>query len=142
VDTMQPMAELKQIRLGGEIQSNLHIQGNLDQLTRLFLNLVDNALKYTPEGGRVTVRVAKSDHKGRVYIIDSGPGIAPEHLPHLFERFYRAETDRASSSGGAGLGLAIASEIARQNAGSLDIDSHPGKGTTMTVEIPLAEARK
>jgi signal transduction histidine kinase len=144
VDSMGPVAELKQIKLECDIPVSVQAQGNLDQLTRLFLNLVDNALKYTPEGGKVTVRLYKVEKtkKVAVEVCDSGPGIAAEHLPHLFERFYRAQSDRASSSGGAGLGLAIANEIARQHGGTLEVESAVGQGTTMRVELPLAEARK
>ncbi len=142
LETMEPVAELKQIELSGSIPAGLHLQGNLDQLTRLFLNLLDNAIKYTPEGGKVKIGVERLDKRVAVSVSDNGPGIAPEHLPHLFERFYRAEADRASQSGGAGLGLAIASEIARQHNGTLEVMSQPGKGTTLKVQLPLAEVMK
>jgi heavy metal sensor kinase len=139
VDSMQPVAELKEIELSGKFPANLEIQGNLDQLTRLFLNLVDNAIKYTPAGGRVTLGVNKMSETKRVEVTvtDTGHGIAAHHLPHLFERFYRVDADRASESGGAGLGLAIASEIARQHGGALDVESTPGQGTTMRVTLPM-----
>jgi heavy metal sensor kinase len=146
VDSMQPMAELKQIELEGKIPTDLEIAGNLDQLTRLFLNLLDNALKYTPEGGKVTVQATTEGpadaKKARVSIIDTGPGIAAEHLPKLFNRFYRVEADRASTSGGAGLGLAIAQEIAIQHSGSMEVESQLGQGTTMLVKLPLLKSKK
>lgn len=144
VESMEGVAELKQITLDGQIVPDLEVQGNLDQLTRLFINLLDNALKYTPAGGRVVVRVEKDDRdkKACVAVTDTGPGIAAEHLPHLFERFYRAEADRASSSGGAGLGLAIAYEIARQHDSILEVESYPGQGTTFRVQLPIQEAAK
>lgn len=142
VDSMESVAELKNIKLSGQLADDIAIQGNLDQLTRLFLNLLDNAIKYTPEGGQVTVRTEKIEKTKKVHvsISDSGAGIAPEHLPHLFKRFYRAESGRESTSGGAGLGLAIANEIARQHGGALHIESRVGQGTTMCVELPLASA--
>ena len=141
IDSMQGVAELKQIELRSDIPPDLHVQGNLDQLTRLFLNLVDNALKYTPEDGQVVVRLEKNDKNKMVCVsvADNGQGIAAEHIPHLFERFYRAQSDRASTSGGAGLGLAIAYEIARQHKGTLEVESQLGKGTTFRVRLPLPQ---
>lgn len=141
VDSMQGVAELKEIELRSDIPPDLHVQGNLDQLTRLFLNLVDNALKYTGENGQVVVRLEKNDKTKMicVSVADTGQGIAPEHIPHLFERFYRAQSDRASTSGGAGLGLAIAYEIARQHNGTLEVESQLGKGTVFRVRLPLPQ---
>jgi heavy metal sensor kinase len=142
-ESMEPVAELREISLHSNIPEAIHIQGNLDQLTRLFINLVDNALKYTPKGGQVWLQMEKlgpdRDKKVLVAVKDNGPGIAPEHLPHLFERFYRAESDRASTTGGTGLGLAIAYEIARQHGGSLEIESELGQGTTIKAKFPLVE---
>lgn len=140
-DSLEPVAELKQITLVGAIPEGLEVSGNLDQLTRLFLNLVDNAIKYTPEGGSVTLSAEKceKERKIRVAVADTGPGIDPAHLPHLFKRFYRVESDRASATGGAGLGLAIANEIARQHHGFLRVESEVGKGTEMSVDLPLPE---
>ncbi len=137
VDSMQAVAELRQIELSLVTPPDLHLQGNLDQLTRLFLNLLDNALKYTPPRGRVKVRVERTGDQATVAVSDNGPGIAAKHLPHLFKRFYRAESDRASTSGGAGLGLAIAYEITRQHGGRLEVESQPGQGTTFKVQLPL-----
>lgn len=139
VDSLQASAELKQIELTTDISDELYLPGNLDQLTRLFLNLVDNALKYTPEGGRIIIRAKKLEKTGQVYISvsDNGPGIAREHLPRLFQRFYRAQSDRASTTGGAGLGLAIAHEIARQQDGTLEVESQEGKGSTFKVLLPF-----
>lgn len=138
LNSMQPVAELKQIELRGEFAPDILVRGNLDQLTRLFLNLLGNALKYTQEGGHVTFKLEKRDKMAIVTVSDDGPGIAAEHLPHLFERFYRVESDRASATGGTGLGLAIAHEIARQHNGVLEIESEPGRGTKARVCLPLA----
>lgn len=142
VESMLPLADLKEISLIGNITPDLHVLGNLDQLTRLFFNLLDNALKYTPEKGQVVVQVRKLAQSDQVEVAihDSGPGIAAEHLPHLFKRFYRVASDRAASSGGAGLGLAIASEIARQHNAKLEIESRPGYGTTFKVLFSLQPA--
>ncbi len=141
LDSMQPVAELKQIELRGEFAPDILVQGNLDQLTRLFLNLLGNALKYTQEGGHVTFKLEKRDKMAVVTVSDDGPGIAAEHLPHLFERFYRVESDRASATGGTGLGLAIAHEIARQHGGVLEIESEPGRGTLARVRLALIANR-
>jgi len=142
VESMQPVAELKQLELSGQILPDISIQGNLDQLTRLFLNLLDNAIKYTPEGGRVSVNLIKDNNNANITFSDNGRGIALEHLSHLFERFYRADSDRASNSGGAGLGLAIAYEIARQHGGTLEAESQLGQGTSFKVSLPFPDSPK
>ncbi len=136
VESMQQLAETREITLVGAIAPGLCVRGDFDQLTRLFLNLLDNALTYTPAGGRVTVRGDLRGEDVCVSIQDSGPGIAPEHLPHLFERFYRAQEDRTRSTGGAGLGLSIAWEIAHKHGGELSIQSTIRQGTTALVRLP------
>ncbi|HEX2911491.1 MAG TPA: HAMP domain-containing sensor histidine kinase [Chloroflexia bacterium] len=136
-ESMQIVAEMKEVDLSYNIPTGFVAQGHLDQLTRLFLNLTDNAIKHTPACGKVKIAALERAGQVQVTISDTGPGIAQEHLPHLFERFYRVESDRATSSGGAGLGLAIASEIARQHKGKLHVESHLGQGTIMIVELPL-----
>jgi signal transduction histidine kinase len=112
-------------------------------LIRLFLNLLHNAVKYTPPGGQVKVSVRSLDEAVAISVQDSGPGIPARHLPHLFKRFYRVENDRARSEGdedqgGAGLGLAIAYEVARSHGGALTVQSAPGEGSTFTVRLPEA----
>ncbi|MGB9592761.1 MAG: ATP-binding protein [Anaerolineae bacterium] len=136
VAQMQPLADEKGLTLASEIPQNLLVDGNWDHLIRLFLNLLDNAVKYTPRGGRVTVQAEARRKEICVRISDTGPGIAPEHIPHLFERFYRVETARSRDTGGAGLGLAVAYEIARWHGGSLEVASKPGEGTTFQVCLP------
>jgi len=138
LEQAQPLAEMRHITLIGDIPSGLSIYGDLDYLIRLFLNLLDNAIKYTPMGGQVTVHAEnKGADKVCVAVSDTGAGIPPESLPHLFERFYRVETDRSRSTGGAGLGLAIAWEIARAHGGTLSVQSKLGLGTTFTVHLPV-----
>ena len=147
LDQMRPAAEAKGITLVEDIPPDLTIQGDLDLLLRLFLNLVDNAVKYTPEGGRVTIQGQQSAGDVQISIADTGPGIAAEHLPHLFERFYRVEEDRARTGAtggqsGAGLGLAIAYEIARAHDGTLTATSEASQGTIFLVQLPQgAEAQ-
>ena len=107
-----------------------------DQLVRLFFNLVDNAVKFAGEGGHVRVTAARHDDAIAVTVSDDGPGIAAEHQPHIFDRFYRAEESRARSTGGHGLGLAIAAEIARAHGGSLTVESAPDHGASFTASLP------
>lgn len=142
IDQIRPLAANKAITLTEAVPENLVMQGDIDLLIRLFLNLLDNAVKYTPVNGRVSVAARQIDDQLSISISDTGPGIPPEHLPHLFERFYRVESDRArrgnnGDRGGAGLGLAIAYEIARAHGGRLEVSSQPGQGTTFTFSCPL-----
>lgn len=136
LDVVRPLAEAKGIELTLDAPGELVIPGRLDWLTRLLLNLLDNALKYTPPGGRVSLAATRGAGGVEIAVGDSGPGIAPEHLPHLFERFYRVAGDRARAGGGAGLGLALAMEIARAHRGSLTVASEVGRGSVFTVRLP------
>ncbi len=133
----QPLADLAGLSFRTFIVPNLLIQGSPDHLIRLFLNLVDNAIKYTPAPGRVSVVAVIQQSCIRVDISDTGVGIAPEHLPHLFERFYRVEKSRSRATGGTGLGLSIAQEIVHQHHGTITVQSQPGHGTNFTVSFPL-----
>jgi heavy metal sensor kinase len=142
IDQVRPLAEAKSIRLEVAISGGLGIRGQLDLLIRLFLNLLDNAIKYSPVGGEVTIRAYRTAGGIQISVHDTGPGIASEHLPHLFERFYRVEGDRArfwgeDGQGGAGLGLAIAYEIARSQGGKLSVESKVGQGSTFRVQFPV-----
>jgi signal transduction histidine kinase len=131
------------IRLQVEIEDVPAAKGDPIWLGQLLLNLLDNALRHTPPDGRVTLSVAPAlgGEDGRangvaIRVEDTGEGIAPEHLPRLFERFYRAEPGRARASGGAGLGLAICDWVARLHAGRLTVTSTPGAGTCFTLWLP------
>jgi signal transduction histidine kinase len=104
----------------------------------LFFILIDNAIKYTPEGGSVAVRLSASDGYAVASVTDSGIGIAPEDIPRIFDRFWRADKVRSRGMGGAGLGLSIARWIVTRHQGAIDVRSSPGKGTTFTVSLPLA----
>jgi heavy metal sensor kinase len=142
-DQARPLAEAKSIALTERAPAGVFVHGDFDLMLRLLLNLLDNALKYTPPGGRVRIEGRRLNEKVQVAVKDSGPGIAPDHLPHLFDRFYRVQGDRSRSSpenaqSGAGLGLAISCEIARALGGSLAVESAEGQGTTFLVELPAA----
>ncbi len=112
------------------------VMGNQVWLKQLLLILLDNALKYTPTGGSVTLTLERDGGSALVKVTDTGIGIAAEDLPHVFERFYRADKARAREEGGAGLGLAIALWIAEEHRGELTVESDPGNGTTFTLRLP------
>jgi signal transduction histidine kinase len=107
--------------------------GDSDELIRLFVNLLDNAIKYT-EHGKISITAQKNAKEIAINIEDTGIGISPEHLPHIFDRFYRVEESRVTR--GAGLGLAIAQEIAIAHNGIIEAHSTRGRGTTFTVRLP------
>ena len=116
------------------------IIGDGDRLAQVFINLVDNALKYTPSGGRVELDAALVGDSVEVKVTDTGAGISPEALPHLFERFYRADPSRAGGvHHSAGLGLAIVHEIVRAHSGTINVRSALGQGSEFTVRLPLVD---
>lgn len=135
-EQMQPLAQVQHIHLDAQIAPGLLIQGNPDYLTNLVLNLLDNALKHTPPGGRVTLRSQQQGDRVEVTVQDTGIGIDDQYLPHLFDRFYRVEGARSRSTGGAGLGLAISAQIARLHGGTLSVRSFVDRGTTFMLQLP------
>lgn len=137
IEQIQPLAEIKNITIVGNIDSSICILGNSDHLTSLFLNLLDNAIKYTPNKGQVAVKAQREGLQVEVTVTNTGRGIEPEHLPHLFERFYRVESARSRNTGGAGLGLAIAYEIVRLHRGAISVTSQLNQLTTFSVHLPL-----
>jgi signal transduction histidine kinase len=123
------------VRLGAEDQAL--VLGDADRLRQLLLNLVDNAIKYTPAGGDVTLTLRRDGGWVQVGVRDTGIGIASEDLAHIFDRFYRADPSRARP-GGSGLGLAIAQWIARAHGGRIQVESRPGQGSRFTAWLPDA----
>jgi signal transduction histidine kinase len=110
-----------------------------DRLLQVMTNLIANAIQHTARGGRILVAGQADAEWLRLTVEDNGPGIAPEHLPRIFERFYRADPARPAAAGrGSGLGLAIAEEIVRAHGGRVDVWSQPGVGSRFTVVLPLA----
>jgi heavy metal sensor kinase len=136
LEQIQPLAEENGLALQADISGEILLYGDPDHLTRLFLNLLDNAVKYTPAGGQITLQAVQEPAETLIAIHNSGPGIPPEHLPQLFDRFYRVDGHRSSQSGGSGLGLAIAQEIARQHGGEISAQSTAGEGATFTLRLP------
>ncbi len=143
LDVLQQTRVLAQDKLElqlGEIDQIL-VCGDRDRLQQVVLNLVENAIKYTPVRGHVQVSLEKVDDQASLTVADTGPGIPPEDLPHIFERFYRAEKARTRSKDGKGfgLGLSIAYWIIRHHGGEIEVESQVGQGTTFTVWLPLFE---
>jgi heavy metal sensor kinase len=139
VQSMQPLAVQRGLQLTARVHPHVSVRGDQTRLTQLVINLVNNALTYTAEGGNVTVVVQAQGGFAELDVEDTGVGIAAEHLPHLFERFYRADPARARAEGGAGLGLAIAQWITQAHGGQISVESKIGHGSTFTVRLPLAQ---
>jgi heavy metal sensor kinase len=142
VDQLEPVAAAKRVRLEAGTrpgtQPNVAVQGDPSWLERLILNLLDNAIKFTPENGQVRVSTAVENGEAVLRVEDSGIGIEPEALPHIFERFYRAEPSRSKQVAGVGLGLALVKWIVDQHHGRIQAESQPGQGSRLTVWLPLA----
>jgi len=136
IEEARPRAAGKSIELGCEVQSVPPIDADKGRMFQLLDNLVSNAIKFTPEGGRVDVRVLVRDGRVRIEVADTGIGISEEDQRRLFQRFFRAETATARHIPGTGLGLYISSAIATAHGGSIDVESRPGEGTTFCVELP------
>lgn len=141
VRMMTPLAEKKEIALYGENFRKAIISADEQRMKQLILILVDNAIKYTPPGGKVIVRQENSDVTHAIFSVqDSGIGIAPEDQEKIFERFYRVDKVRSREMGGNGLGLAIAMEILKLHKGKIFVDSEPNVGTKFTVELQAKRA--
>ncbi len=137
VDLFTPVAEEHGIELRSSTAAGVWIDGDDGRLRQMVGNLLDNAIKYTPAGGSVDVMLAAPNGTAELTVRDTGVGIAPQHLPRVFDRFYRVDRARRREAGGAGLGLAISRTIVEAHRGRIDLASTPGVGTTVTVSIPL-----
>jgi heavy metal sensor kinase len=139
VRAVRSLAERKQVALAFEGSEDLPFQGDEALLRRLFVNLLDNAIKYTPAGGDVTLSAERQNGDYVVTVADTGPGIPPEAQPHIFDRFYRSDRDRrTSATSGAGLGLAIASWVAQTHGGSVALESSNSHGSRFAVRFPAS----
>ncbi len=133
-----PQARIGNINIHVEASSLPAITGDGDRLAQVFTNLVDNALKFTPSGGSIVLRAAQEGSGVLVEVADTGEGISPEALPHIFDRFYQADPSRSGGrKHGAGLGLAIVKEIVGAHGGKISVRSEPGTGSTFTINLPL-----
>jgi two-component system sensor histidine kinase BaeS len=137
---IEPECEQMGITLSNTIAPNTPlVLADSDRITQVLLNLLDNARRHTPRDGKITVGATPVDKSLRVWISDTGAGINPEDLPHIFERFYRADRSRTGATGGSGLGLSIVRAIITAHNGTIKAESSPGRGTRITFTLPLAE---
>jgi signal transduction histidine kinase len=137
VDLYQPQAVVKHINFKSQLSEKLYVLGDANQLTRLFSNVIQNAMNYTPSKGTIEIMANRGNFHIVVNIQDTGVGIAPEDLEKIFERFWRADKSRSYNSDGFGLGLAIAQAIAQNHGGVITVTSQLGVGSCFTVRLPL-----
>lgn len=137
------VGELRHLVMGQRLEvtdvTPIALRGDGDRLKQLFLNVIENAIKYTPPEGEIHVAIRREGREALVSVRDTGAGISAEDLPHVFERFFRADPARARNPGGSGLGLPIAHWIATEHRGSIDLASAPDVGTTVTIRLPLED---
>jgi heavy metal sensor kinase len=135
-EQMQLLAEEKSISLRCQTGDEIYIEGDRSRLQQVIVNLVDNAIKYTQEGGEIRVNVRQDTNLAILEVSDNGAGIPGDALPHVFERFFRADKARSRDLGGAGLGLAIVKSICIAHGAEISVSSQEGRGTCFTVELP------
>jgi signal transduction histidine kinase len=137
-DQMAPLADEKRVTLASRAQGLVEVEGDRVRLKQVVVNLLDNAIKYTPAGGTVTVGVNVSDRQAQLEISDTGPGIPASDLPHVFDRFFRADQVRVGTMEGAGLGLSIVQSICTAHGGLVKAENHANGGCRFVVQLPLA----
>jgi heavy metal sensor kinase len=137
VEQIEPVAGAKGLTLRYERADSPVVHGDADWLKRVLLNLLDNAIKFTPEGGRIIVTVSTQNGDARLSVQDTGIGIDAGAMPHIFERFFRADPSRSSAVEGAGLGLSLVQWIVGRHHGRIEVQSQPGDGATFSVSLPL-----
>jgi two-component system phosphate regulon sensor histidine kinase PhoR len=138
VDSLRSQAEAKQQRVGILLPPNLPaFKGDSQKLHQVLVNLLQNAVNYTPSGGEIVVEAKSSDRTIDIVVADTGIGIPPEDQPRIFERFYRVDKGRSRELGGTGLGLSIVKHIVEAHGGAVAVESQVGKGSKFTVTLPL-----
>jgi len=135
---LEALARDKGLTLSFDSPDGVTVRGDRVRLRQLFLNILDNALRYTPEGGTVSGSVSRRDDRAVATITDTGVGIAKDNLPFIFDRFYRVDDARTDGEGGTGLGLSIAAAIAKMHGGTIEVESRVGEGTTFRVVLPFS----
>ena len=137
-ERLEPLARERQVQINLEPSPPMTVRIGRGPASLVFANLIDNAVKFSPAGGRVTVRLAIDGPEAVMSVCDTGPGIRPDELPHLFERFYRGSSTHEGSAPGVGLGLALSQAIAKAHGGRIDASNVPGGGALFAVRLPLA----
>ncbi|MDR3425704.1 MAG: ATP-binding protein [Alphaproteobacteria bacterium] len=140
LEQMQLLADEKRLSVRVDAQRAVYVMGDAARLKQVVVNLLDNAFKYTTEGGVIELSVLEKPPKALLVVRDNGVGIPHDALPHIFERFYRADKVRSRTPRGAGLGLSIVRAICQAHGGTIEAQSEEGRGTTMTVELPLVSS--
>jgi signal transduction histidine kinase len=138
VQIIQPQLEQKHLTLHEHLSPDLpHIEVDPERVAQILRNLLRNAITHTPDGGEISITTNRDQACVHISVQDSGTGIAPEHLPYIFERFYRADPSRARTTGGTGLGLAVVKQMVQAHGGQITIASQQGQGTCFTVTLPV-----
>lgn len=138
-DVMRPAAGNAGVLLLAELRATPAAAADPARFDQVLRNLIENAIEHTPAGGTVTVSSHADGPEVVVEVADTGEGVPPEHLPFVFERFYRADPSRTRATGGAGLGLAIVRQIVEAHGGSVTAANRPGGGATFVIRLPVAE---
>jgi signal transduction histidine kinase len=139
-EQMSLLATDKNVSVACDSTRGVMVEGDPARLKQVIVNLLDNAIKYTPAGGRVRLTVRREQGFAVLEVADDGIGIPPEALPHVFKRFFRVDGSRSREQGGAGLGLAIVKAICSAHGADIEVSSTPGRGSTFRLRQPLAEA--
>jgi heavy metal sensor kinase len=139
-ERLHPLARQKALTLEFQNMDSVEINGDPGLLQQVFTNLITNAIRYTPSGGKISFMLQQRGNRAVVTVADTGIGIPEEHLPHIFDRFYRVEQSRSHETGGSGLGLAIAQQIIQAHGGAIEVRSVVNRGTTVQVSLPSVVA--
>jgi signal transduction histidine kinase len=137
---MSLLAEDKGITVECNARDSVNIEGDRARIKQVVVNLLDNAIKYTPRGGSIRLNVRASEENAIIEVADTGIGIPAAALPHIFERFFRVDEARSRDAGGAGLGLAIVKSICSAHGGNVRVESNESQGSRFKVELPLAKS--
>ena len=134
---LQPIMDQKEQQIALTITDSCDIYADKSKLNQVIYNLMENAVKYTQTGGLIKVSLQRQGKEAKLTVVDNGPGIPKENLPHIFDRFYRVDKARSREKGGTGLGLSIVHQLVLLHGGSIRVESEEGKGAAFIVELPL-----